>query len=147
MLTSSRSRPLSVRRLAGPSVAPSVAAAAAAAAGERDEAPELTRAKATLLMSTRRYEEVMDRIDSARIELLAAQAAFKYRYTLVEPPEVPKKPERPNTAVLAAFGTVLSALLAIASAAARDLSGRRLVEAWQVRRKLRIPVLAEVDEP
>lgn len=114
---------------------------------ERDEDPELTNAKAKLGVATRRYEDMMDRIDSARIELHAAQAAFKYRYTIVEPPEVPRKADRPSNAVLAAGGLVLSAALALFAAAAADLASRRFVEAWQVRRRLRVPVLAEVEEP
>lgn len=112
-----------------------------------EDEPELASAKERLLVATRRYEDLMDRIDSARIELQTAQAAFKYRYVVVDPPEVPEKATRPNGAILVLGGLVLSAALAIFAAAAKDLTSGRFVEAWQVRRKLSLPVLAEVEEP
>ena len=113
----------------------------------REDEPELANAKATLQVATRRYEDLMDRIDSARIELQAAQAAFKYRYIVVEPPEVPKQPARMTGALFAVSGLVLSVLLAFFVAAAKDLTGGLFLEAWQVRRKLSIPILAEVESP
>lgn len=119
----------------------------AAADREREEDPELTNAKAKLLVATRRYEDLMDRIDSARIELHAAQAAFKYRYTILEPAEVPRKAERPKVPLLAGGGLFVSVMLAIFVAAAKDLASGRIVESWQLSRKLKIPVLAEVEEP
>ncbi len=133
----------SPRGVAAKPAAPGAAAAEAA----RDEPPELTSAKETLLVATRRYEDLMDRIDSARIELQSAQAAFKYRYTIVEPPELPRKAARPSAAVLGGFGLVLGVLLAIFVAAAADLASRRFVEVWQVRSRLGVPILATVEEP
>ncbi|MFO0590942.1 MAG: hypothetical protein U0441_25590 [Polyangiaceae bacterium] len=112
-----------------------------------EDEPELASAKERLLVATRRYEDLMDRVDSARIELQTAQAAFKYRYVVVDPPEVPEKATRPNGAFLVLGGLVLSAALAIFAAAAKDLTSGRFVEAWQVRRKLQLPILAEVEEP
>jgi uncharacterized protein involved in exopolysaccharide biosynthesis len=112
-----------------------------------EDEPELASAKAKLLASTRRYEDLLDRVDSARLELITAQAAFKYRYTVVEPPEVPRDPKGLKGYLLVAGGIVLSVFLAIFAAAARDLGSGRFVEAWQVRRRLGIPVLAEVDKP
>ena len=113
----------------------------------REDEPELAAAKAKLLSSTRRYEDLLDRVDAARIELITAQAAFKYRYTVVEPPEVPRDPKGLKGYLLAAGGIVLSVFLAIFAAAAKDLGSGRFIEAWQVRRRLGIPVLAEVDKP
>ncbi len=113
----------------------------------REDEPELANAKTKLQAATRRYEDLMDRIDSARIELQAAQAAFKYRYVVVEPPEVPREPAHATTGVLAAGGLVLSALLAFFAAGAKDLASGRFIEAWQVHRKLSIPILAEVERP
>lgn len=139
------SAPRVVRRVAPRAPAPAPAGAAAPPEAERDEDPELATAKAKLAVATRRYEDMLDRIDSARIELETAQAAFKYRYVVVEPPEVPRKATRPSSPVIAAAGLVLSVFLAVFAAAAKDLSGGRFVEAWQVRR-LPFPLLAEVEE-
>lgn len=112
---------------------------------QREEEPDLTNAKAKLAVATRKYEDLMDRIDSARIELQTAQAAFKYRYVVVDPPEIPQKATRPAPLLLLLGGLVLSTVLALFVTAAKDLAGGRFVEAWQVRRKLSLPVLAEID--
>lgn len=141
------SRPLT-RIVARPAVAaPAARGTPAQEALVREDEPELASAKMKLQAATRRYEDLMDRIDSARIELQAAQAAFKYRYVVVEPPEVPREPARATTGVLAAGGLLLSALLAFFAAGAKDLVSGRFVEPWQVRRKLSIPILADVERP
>jgi uncharacterized protein involved in exopolysaccharide biosynthesis len=126
---------------------PSSPAAPVADVLTREEEPELADAKARLQVATRRYEDLMDRIDSARIELDTAQAAFKYRYNVVEPPELPREVARPNAVMIALGGILLGALLAFFVAAAGDLASGRFVEAWQVRRKLSIPLLAEIPQP
>jgi uncharacterized protein involved in exopolysaccharide biosynthesis len=125
--------------------APSERSRAAAEPSSGEDPPELAAAKERLLVATRRYEDLMDRIDSARIELQTAQAAFKYRYVVVDPPEIPQKATRPAPLLLLLGGLILSAVLAIFVTAAKDLTGGRFVEAWQVRRKLSLPVLAEID--
>jgi hypothetical protein len=112
-----------------------------------EDEPEVAAAKARLVSATNRYEDLLDRVDAARIEQLTAQAAFKYRYIVIEPPERPREAKRPNALVLGLGGIVLSLVLAVFAAAVKDLAGGRFVEAWQVRRKLSIPVLAEIDEP
>ena len=52
-----------------------------------------------------------------------------------------------TSTLFGASGLVLSVLLAFFVAAAKDLSGGLFLEAWQVRRKLSIPILAEVESP
>lgn len=120
-------------------------ASATAADAVRDEDPVLASAKGRLAAATRKHEDLMDRIDAARIELQTAQAAFKYRYVVVEPAEVPRKAARPSTAVLAASGVVLGVLLAFFVTAAKDLASGRFIEVWQVKR-LPVPLLAEVEQ-
>jgi uncharacterized protein involved in exopolysaccharide biosynthesis len=123
------------------------AAAPAAPPTRPEDDPEAAPARAKLVTAVQRYEELMDRIDSARIELITAQAAFKYRYVVVEPAEVPKRAQKPNIPFVVAVGFLASILAAIGIAGARDLASGRFVEAWQVRRKLAMPVLAEVERP
>jgi uncharacterized protein involved in exopolysaccharide biosynthesis len=94
-----------------------------------------------------KYEELMDRIDSARIELHTAHAAFKYRYAVVELPELPKKPTKPNVLFILLVGVALSVALAIIAAGAKELTPGRFIERWQVPRRLPIPLLAEVEKP
>lgn len=91
-----------------------------------------------------KYRDLMDRIDSARIELETARAAFKYRYTVVLAPEVPKAPKKPNVPLVLAIGLLASLLLAFAIPLGADLATGRVVEAWQAEKKLKLPVLGEV---
>jgi uncharacterized protein involved in exopolysaccharide biosynthesis len=146
--------PRSARAFEAPraSGAPSPPATAGAAAAEGSsraerEPPELDAARTKLLAAARKYEDLMDRIDAANIELHVTQAAFKYRYTVLVPPEAPRKPQKPRVAMLLVGGVLLSAILALFAAAGRDFTSGRFVEAWQARRRLKIPMLAEVTSP
>lgn len=113
----------------------------------REEPPELTEARTKLQAASRKYEERADRIDAARIELETARAAFKYRYRVVLPPELPKEPLGPGKPVRLAGGVLLSLMVMLFAAGARDLLSGTLVEGWQAKRRLRVPLLSEVVEP
>jgi hypothetical protein len=84
------------------------------------------------------------RIDSARIEQDTTRAAFKYRYSVVRPASVPKKPLKPLPALIAGVTAVLAILCAVMIGSVRDWWGGRMVESWQVERELELPVLARV---
>jgi len=139
------------------------AAAAAAASGGMDPllaraaiasfervANDSTRAERESYIRTRlkiaenEYEDLLQRLEAARIELETARAAFKYRYGVVSPAQVPKKPVQPKPALFLAGGLVLGALLALFVAVAVDVGGGRVLEPWQVERALGLRVLAEV---
>lgn len=113
----------------------------------RVDPPDLAAAKVKLSAALGKFMDIEDRIDAARIELHTSQAAFKYRYMIVVPPEVSRKPESPRPALLIGAGLFLSIFLALFAAAGKDLVSGRFVEVWQVQRKLRIPLLAEVNRP
>ncbi|MEO5728208.1 MAG: hypothetical protein ABI134_24580, partial [Byssovorax sp.] len=111
-----------------------------------DDSPQRAPARARLAAGVQKYEDLRARVDSARIELNTAMAAFKYRYTNVGPAEVPRQPTKPSVPLIVLGGLVLSILLAVAVPAVKDLTSDRLIEPWQARR-LPIPVLAEVKTP
>jgi uncharacterized protein involved in exopolysaccharide biosynthesis len=112
--------------------------------GEKEEpTPELMHARAKLEAAATKYQDLLNRIDSARIEMLTAQAAFKYRYSISQPAEFPKKPKKPNVPVVLGGGIFAAIALALLASAGRDLMSGRFIEAWQVK-KLKIPVLARV---
>lgn len=117
------------------------------AALDEEESPELQAARDRLASALRKYDDLMSRIDSAQIEIHTAKAAFKYSYVIIQPPEIPQKAVKPNVIRLLVGGIFLSIALAFFAAAARDFTSGRFVEAWQVRRRLRIPLLAEVRSP
>jgi uncharacterized protein involved in exopolysaccharide biosynthesis len=90
------------------------------------------------------YEQIAHRVNTAEAELDAARAAFKYRYNVVWPPQVPKEPVSPNANKIFPLGIVASLLLAIAAAASPDLLLGRVQQRWQVEQVLGLDVLGEI---
>jgi hypothetical protein len=86
-------------------------------------------------------ESVLERTDGARIELAVSQAAFKYRYSVIRPAQVPRDPVAPNLQMVAAAGVVCSLLLALVVVVATDLLGNRILESWQIERQLGLPII------
>ena len=89
----------------------------------------------------------MARIDSAKVELDITRTSFKHRYTVLQPAEVPKKPKKPVAQIVGIGSVVGALLLAIFLAAGVDLLKGRVLESWQVKRRLNIEVLAEFEKP
>jgi uncharacterized protein involved in exopolysaccharide biosynthesis len=113
------------------------------------QAPDgpLQLAQSKLEASIRSYQDAVSRSDAARVELDIARAAYKHRYTVFTPAELPKKPKK-ATAQLVGVGSVFaSVLLALLLAAAADMGTGIVIEPWQVRRRLKLDVLGELDNP
>jgi hypothetical protein len=134
------------------SAAPPAAAATAPAYESAERAPEPTPADRVVpqsgeFASLRLRSEltqlgsVLERTDAARIELAVSQAAFKYRYTVIRPAQVPKDPVFPNFKLVMAAGVLASLMLALAVVVAKDLLSNRILEPWQIERQLGLPVL------
>jgi uncharacterized protein involved in exopolysaccharide biosynthesis len=104
----------------------------------------LEYARARLRIANNKYEDLVDRIEAARIELDSARAAFKYRYSIVKPAQLPKKPAKPNAPMFIVAGVILGVMMAFGTCTLKDLLGGRIVERWQVERSLELPVLVEV---
>lgn len=119
-------------------------AALAVAADKPEEAPEVTFARSRLKIAIGEYEMLLANLQSARIELETARAAFKYRYTVITPARVPRKAVKPNVPVYVVGGLLVAAMAAIFAAIMLDFGGGRVLEPWQVDRQLGLPVLAEV---
>jgi uncharacterized protein involved in exopolysaccharide biosynthesis len=133
-----------VRARTGVTRRPQAAAQSALSNSELMDDPLVEFSRNNLRVAAAKYEELLMRIDSARIEQDTARAAFKYRYSVVRPASVPKKPVKPDLAIviLAAFVLAMGAGVVIGSV--RDWWTGRLVEAWQVERALDLPVLSQV---
>jgi len=110
-----------------------------------DASGELARTRMRFAMA--KYDSILERIDSARIELETARAAFKYRYSVIRPPTLPKRLAKPNLPVAIVAGLVFSTLLAVATTALADLRSGRILETWQVERLLGLEVLGAVPRP
>ena len=98
-------------------------------------------------MASSKYEDLLMRIDAAKIELDTARAAFKYRYSVVRPASVPRKPSKPNMPLLVALTFVLALALATVVGAALDWWRGVAVEAWQLERAWGLKVLSQVKLP
>jgi uncharacterized protein involved in exopolysaccharide biosynthesis len=106
--------------------------------------PAVEHAKGELQFAMSKYGALLDRIDSARMELDTSRAAFKHRYTVIAPAERPRepiKPNRPRVLFSALIGGLAMALLA---ATAADIRSGRILERWQVERQVGVEVLADV---
>ncbi|HEY8087529.1 MAG TPA: hypothetical protein VIF09_06790 [Polyangiaceae bacterium] len=108
------------------------------------EDPQQQLAKAKLEASIRRYQEAVSRIDAASMELEIARTAFKYQYTVVTPAEVARKPKKPMSQIVGVGSVVAALLLAFLLAAAADLASGKIIEEWQIRRRLKLDVLGEI---
>jgi uncharacterized protein involved in exopolysaccharide biosynthesis len=113
----------------------------------QDRDGQLQLADSELTSAIRAYEDAMARIDAAKVELDITRTAYKHKYTVVTPAELPRKPKK-ATAQMVGTGSVFgAALLAILLAAALDLLTGFILEPWQVRRRLKLDVLGEFDNP
>ena len=103
----------------------------------------LERSQLQLLFE--KYASTLFRLDSARMELDLARAAFKTRYSVISPPRLPRGPYKNNTLRRAMAGLIGGIGLAFFASVATDLRKRRVVERWQIERLLGLPVLAEIE--
>ena len=109
------------------------------------EDPRVTYARSQLKIATTSYEDLLDRLEAARIELETAKAAFKYRYTVISPAQYPKLPDAPNTILLVVGGLLCAAFAGVFAATARDVLSGKVVESWQIQRQLGLPLLGEIS--
>lgn len=113
---------------------------------DQDESETAQYWRTQLDYALQKYESLVSRIEAARIEMDTARAAFKYRYTVVRPAEVSRRPSRPRIPRLVAAVVLAGALLAFAGTTLLDVRRRRLLQAWQVEGQLRVPLLAELEK-
>jgi uncharacterized protein involved in exopolysaccharide biosynthesis len=107
----------------------------------------LTLSESRLSLAMKGYQEALVRLDAARVELDIARTVYKQRYKVLSPAEVPRGPTK-SSARLVAIGSVFGgALLGILLAAGLDLLGGAILESWQIRRRLKLDVLGELDRP
>jgi uncharacterized protein involved in exopolysaccharide biosynthesis len=111
------------------------------------EDPSVANALGELKFGMTKYATLLDRIDSARMEMETSRAAFKHRYSVIMPAERPRSPKKPKPGQVLAAGVIAALLLSVVAAVAADLRAARLVERWQVGRQLEVEILGEVRLP
>jgi uncharacterized protein involved in exopolysaccharide biosynthesis len=101
-------------------------------------------ARTRLRFAMEKYDVLLERIESARIELDTARAAFKYRYGIIRPPTFPRRPEKPKVPLVFAAGVIAALALGTLAAALADLRSGKILESWQMSRTLGLPVLGQI---
>lgn len=97
-----------------------------------NEDPAVDYARAQLRFAAMQYAAMRERIDAAGVDLDTARAAFKYRYSVVLPPEMPRGPITPKAPLVMIAALISGLLLALFGTTAADLRGGAVLERWQL---------------
>ncbi len=111
------------------------------------EDPTLTPAREHLSDTINRYQAAMQRIDSAKLDLDMTRRALRYRWSVATPAEMPRGPTKPLGMIMGLASLLGAVFLAFLAAAVADFTSGKLLEAWEVRRRLKIEVLSELEPP
>jgi uncharacterized protein involved in exopolysaccharide biosynthesis len=90
------------------------------------------------------YQQMVERMNAAQLDLDAARAAFKYRYSVVWPAQLPKEPVSPKPARDFALGLLAALLGTLGLVTFLDLRSGVALHRWQVEEALALPVLGEL---
>jgi uncharacterized protein involved in exopolysaccharide biosynthesis len=109
-----------------------------------DEDPRLEYERSQLRLLLRQHSNLLERIDAARVEMDTAQAAFKGRYIVTTPPQLPKRPSWPNPLAVLAGGLLGGVCFALFACATVDIRSGKVIEAWQIESELDLDVIANL---
>jgi hypothetical protein len=109
-----------------------------------DEDPDIDFAKSQVRHALAHYNEMLDRTAAARLEQDRAGAAFKYRYVVLWPAQMPLGPYRPKPLQILLASLLAGLLFSVLGVAFVDVTSKKLVEPWQVEHLLRLPTLGRV---
>lgn len=129
--------------VSGPATGPDAALAELSREDERD--PEVEYARAKLKFAIDNYQALQEQIRRTRMDLDTAQAAFKYRYVLTQPPERPRGPMSPKKGLIIAAGLICGLLIGTIGAVGREMRDGIINERWQVEQILAMPVLTDIQ--
>jgi hypothetical protein len=120
-------------------------------AGRLAKTPEVER---EMLEVTRELDTARTRFRELRDKQMQAQVAEQLersrkaeRFTIIEPPVFPEKPQRPNRAVILLMGALLALFGAGVAAALREALDATVHGPREVVRVLQVPVLALLPSP
>lgn len=92
--------------------------------------------------ATKKYSDSVNKLNEARTELKTAEAAFKTRYNVVHPAELPAGPKRPVGLIAIIIGVLSTIAAVLAVAALADRFSGIFFEPRDVRDRLGLPVFA-----
>ena len=91
------------------------------------------------------YEQMLERLNTAQLELDRERAAFKYRYSVVWPAQVPTHAVSPHARKIFGLGLPVALAFAVLLATLLELRRGSVLRRWQVERTLGLPVLGELE--
>lgn len=109
--------------------------------------PELERQLHSYRQVETSFNDLVDRLEAARLELEAATVAFDYRYVVTLPPVLPRKPVKPQAVKILVSAVAVGIFLGLFFAILADLRTGRIIEPWQVDKIIGVRVLGELEEP
>lgn len=112
-----------------------------------DRDPAMVYARGELRDAMDKYAALRAQIQTGQIDLETAKAAFKYRYTVVTPARLPRRPTVPNIPVVTLVAVVTGMLCGLLLAVLVDVRKGRLLESWQVEHLLERPVIGDITLP
>lgn len=112
-----------------------------------DRDPGMVYARGQLRDAMDKYAALRSQIQTGQIDLETAQAAFKYRYSVVSPAHLPRSPTTPNVPLIFLAALVAALFSSLLLAVMADVRAGRLLEPWQIERLLDRPILGEIVLP
>jgi hypothetical protein len=112
-----------------------------------DRDPASVYARGQLRDAMDKYAALRAQVQAAQIDLETAQAAFKYRYNVLQPPQLPKRAAKPNVPLVLLASLLAALFSAVLLAVVKDVRAGTLVERWQIEQLLERPILGEMVLP
>ncbi len=130
-----------------PAPAPRMAAPAAAPSGEKaaegTTSPKSVQdAQVQFDTASAKYQELVKTMQTLQLEMQTTEAAYKTRYKVTHPAEVPAAPKRPVGLIAVAIGLLATFMAVLAMAVLADRMSGIFFEPRDVRDRLGIPVFA-----
>lgn len=108
--------------------------------------PALETARESYARASGLRAVVATHLSEARSAMATAEAAFAYKYSITQPPQLPRKPTSPDGIQVAIASVVAGCVLAFVLAIIRDVSSGRIQEPWQITRFVGLPVIGTIKK-
>ena len=118
---------------------------AAAPGIDLEDDPEVQKAMQDYERMEKIFDDYLQRLEGAQIELQSAQASFRFKYLVTQPPVLPQEKIKPKAPQVMFAGLFMGLLLGLFFAIAADLFSNRIYESWQLPRFAGLPVVGEID--
>jgi polysaccharide biosynthesis transport protein len=112
------------------------------------ESPEVERQYRTMARDLEsaqlKYQEILSKQTEAQVSANLETQKKGERFTLIEPPQPPEKPIKPNRVLILVMGVIFSIALGIAAVVGRDTLDASVRGPNDIRQILQVPALASI---